>query len=382
MRKRFSFVSGKREMRKRLISGWILVIFILSSAHGLEITYEGKVQLVQKEGFFIGSPRGLVVTEKGFIIICDSRASDFKIFNQEGKALSVFGRKGNGPDEFANPWLHDYKNGKLLISDTSAKKLYIYSVDKDLKFQQTKQTIVTSVLDAKLMDEKEKILIARLPITDKNADKPYVLFAIDINDDDRDYLLPYELQLGENVKPVDFKKINSKGNPWDIPDLMILPFWIYCDYYGNDVYFIWTANLDIIKIDLTTKAHTRFSQKTEKYIKPKVSSEYKKAYIEHNSKEYGDWNTRMSWVCKVFADSDMVGIVYTNFDNKTSRWNSFLQIYDHNGAFLKEAPLENFSSTYERPDIYYDRDKKTLYCLSEESIGTEGVYTVYKYRLR
>ncbi|HPU93697.1 MAG TPA: hypothetical protein PKU99_06100, partial [Candidatus Saccharicenans sp.] len=90
MRKRFSFVSGKREMRKRLISGWILVIFILSSAHGLEITYEGKVQLVQKEGFFIGSPRGLVVTEKGFIIICDSRASDFKIFNQEGKALSVF----------------------------------------------------------------------------------------------------------------------------------------------------------------------------------------------------------------------------------------------------------------------------------------------------
>jgi len=66
----------------------------------------------------------------------------------------------------------------------------------------------------------------------------------------------------------------------------------------------------------------------------------------------------MSWVGKIFADRDIVGIVYTNFDNKTSRWNSFLQIYDHNGTFLKEAPLENFSSTYERPDIYYDRNKK------------------------
>jgi len=231
------------------------------------------------------------------------------------------------------------------------------------------------------MDEKDMVLIARMPIIDKNADKPYVLFAIDINDDGRDYLLPYELQLGENEKPVDFDKL-QKTNPLDFPDWVILPPWKYCDYYGDNVYFVWTANLDIIKIDLTTKAHTRFSRKTEKYIQPKVSREFKKAYNEHNSKEYRGWVQKMSWVCKVFADSDMVGIVYTNFDNKTSRWNSFLQIYDNKGTFIKEAPLENFSSTYEQPDLYYDRDKKTLYCLSEESIGTEGIYTVYKYKLR
>ncbi|MDD8020166.1 MAG: hypothetical protein PHU81_03130 [Acidobacteriota bacterium] len=56
--------------------------------------------------------------------------------------------------------------------------------------------------------------------------------------------------------------------------------------------------------------------------------------------------------------------------------------YDHQGNFLKEAPLENFSSTYERPDYYYDKANRILYCLSESSIGAEGFYTLYKYRLR
>jgi len=369
-----------KKTRVLVFSAFLFVLFAAKSLTGIDIIYEGKTRLEQREGFFIYFPRGFVVTEKGFVIVSDARAGDFKIFDAEGQAARVFGRKGYGPGDFVEPWLQDYKNGKLLISDMGTKKLFIYNIDKDLNFQQIKQTIVTSVLEARLIDEKDKVLIARLPITDKNADKAYVLFAIDMTNGSRDYLLPYELQLGEGVKPIDFKKINSKGNPWDIPDLIILPPWIYCDYYGNDAYFIWTANLDIIKIDLTTKVHTRFSQKTERYIQPKVSSEYKKAYIEHNE-EYRNWNKKMSWVCKIFANSDIVGIVYTNFDNKTSRWNSFLQIYDHKGTFLKEAPLENFSSTYERPDIYYDRDKKTLYCLSEESIGTEGIYTVYKYRL-
>jgi len=368
-------------MRKRAIRVWFFIIFIASSVSALEITYEGKTRLVQKEGFFIGFPRGFVVTEDDFIIVCDSRSSDLKIFTQEGKAVSVFGRKGYGPDEFADPWLHDYKNGKLLISDTSTKKLYIYSVDKDLKFQQINQTIVTSVLDAKLMDEKDMVLIARMPIKDSPSPAAYILFVLDINGGSRDYLIPFELQLGENEKPVDYDKL-KKTNPWDLPDWMILPRWKHCDYYGDNIYFVWTANLDIIRVNLLTKDHVRFSQKTKEYVRPIVSREFKKAYNEHNSKEYRSWVQRMSWVCKVFADRDIVGIVYTNFDNKTSRWNSFIQIYDHNGTFLKEAPLENFTSTYEQPNLYYDKNKKKLYCLSEESIESEGVYSVYKYKLR
>lgn len=355
------------------------IIFTVGSLSGIEITYEGKTRLEQKEGFFIEFSRGFVVTEEGFIIVCDVWASDFKIYNNEGRAVSVFGRRGYGPDEFAEPWLHDYKNGKLLISDTRTKKLYIYGVDKDLDFRMINQLVATSVLDAKLMDQKDKVLIARMPIKDKNSHAVYILFSMDMNNGSRDYLMPFELQLGEEVKPVDFGK---KRNPWDTPDWIILPPWKYCDYYGDHIYFIWTANLDIIKINLQTKNHSRFSQKTDKYVKPKVSREYKKAYIEHNSEEYRNWNKSLSWVAKIFADSEVVGIIYTNFDNETSRWKSFLQIYDHHGNFLKEALLENFGSTYERPDYYYDKNKKKLYCLSEKSVGAEGFFTLYKYGLQ
>lgn len=354
-----------------------LLMLLTNFLSGIEITYEGKVELTQKEGFYIGFSRGFVVTNEGLIIICDSRASDFKIFTSQGEPVKVFGRKGYGPDEFASPWLHDYQNGKLVISDTPTQKLYIYRVDENAKFNLKNQLMATSVLDAKLMDEKNRVLIASMPIRE-GPSAVYIVLTIDINNNGRTYLIPFELQLGENVKPVDFSKIG----PGDFPDWLVLPAWKYCDYYGDNIYFIWAANLDIIKINLETKNHRRFSQKTDKYVKPKVSREYKKAYIEHNSEEYRNWNKSMSWVSKIFADSEVVGVIYSNFDKEISRWRSSLQIYDHQGNFLKEAPLENFSSTYERPDYYYDKANRILYCLSESSIGAEGFYTLYKYRLR
>lgn len=202
-----------KKTRVFVFSAFLFVLFAAKSLTGIDIIYEGKTRLEQREGFFIDFPRGFVVTEKGFVIVSDARAGDFKIFDAEGQAARVFGRKGYGPGDFVEPWLQDYKNGKLLISDMGTKKLFIYNIDKDLNFQQIKQTIVTSVLEARLIDEKDKVLIARLPITDKNADKAYVLFAIDMTNGSRDYLLPYELQLGEGVKPIDFKKLIAKEIP-------------------------------------------------------------------------------------------------------------------------------------------------------------------------
>lgn len=360
-----------------IITFLILLTSILSA---VEIIYEGKIQLTQKEGFYIGASRGFVVTNEGLIIVCDSQASDFKIFNSQGQPMGVFGRRGYGPDEFASPWLHDYQNGKLIISDTSTQKLYIYQVGENAKFKLQNQLMAANVMDAKLVEEKNMVLISCLIPPTHSSASAYILFTIDLNNGTRNNLISLEEELGKNKKKGDFNKL-GQADRLDYPGWFFLPQYKFCDYSGDDVYSAWTSDLDIIKVNLLTGQHSRFFQRTKNYSKPKASKELKKAYLEMNITEYRKYRQKMSWVSKILADSEVVGVIYSNFDSEISRWESFLQIYDHQGNFLKETPLENFSSTYEWPDYYYDQASRILYCLSESSIGAEGLYTVYKYRL-
>jgi hypothetical protein len=347
----------------------------------VSLSYEGKTELIQQKDFYIGFPRGFVVSEGKQYIVCDSRAADFKIYDSSGVPLAKFGRKGYGPDEFISPWLHDYSNNMLLFSDTSTEKLYIYEISENLSFKKVYQLFATSVLDAKLMAESKQVLICRFPIPDDPKKKTYfIVLTKTFDEKNTDYLLPFEIQLGKNAKPVDFDKL-KKINPSNFPDFIILPAWKFCDYYNDDIYFVWTANLEPVRINLITKQFTFFGEKTKNYIKPYVSSDFKQSYLEMNSKKYRSFISQMSWVSKIFVDSELLGIIFSNYDKLSSRWKAFLQIYDRTGRFIREQPLQNFSNSYDQGNFFYDKKSKTLYCLSDSSSGDIGNYYVFKYKI-
>jgi len=357
-----------------------LSLFSLSNLYSTQINKIGTIELKQKSDFFIGIPQGFIVTEENYFVVCDTKSADFKIYDSEGNPIKIFGRRGYGPDEFSNPWLFDYSNNRMLVSDTRTKNIFIYEKKDDLNWIKKNEIHAVSVVDVKLMPDLERILFCRFPIPDHPSGKYYIMLTQTIDSNDKDFLLPFELQFGPKSKPVDFNKLRKLG-PTQLPDYIALPQWKYCDFYQDDIFFIWTGNLAIIKININDKKVNYFGRKTENYVKPNVSRQFKKAYLEHNSKEYRDHIQEMSWVAKLFADRNFVGVIYSNFDKENSRWKAFVQLYDHKGNFILENQLLDFSSSYERGTYFYDKEKRILYCLSDHIRGEEVVFYISMYKI-
>ncbi len=370
-------------MKKGVLSSLLcasLLCFCLSRLYSVEIIKKGKIELAQEKDFYLGFPRGFIVTEDEFIVVCDSKTADFKIYNFKGDAIKIFGRKGYGPDEFSSPWLHDYSNHKMLISDSRTEKLFIYEAQNANYWIKKNEINAVSVVDAKLMAELDRILLCRFPFPDRSSGKFYIMQTKTISTNNDDFLLAFENQFGPNSKPVDFNKMR-KLSPSQMPDFMALPHWKYCDFHQNNLYFVWTGNLQIIKINLDNRKVDYFGRKTDNYIQPKVTSEFKQSYLERETRRYRNFIQKMSWVSKVFADTIYVGVIYSNFDENISRWKTFVQLYEHNGRFIKECNLSDYTSTYERGEFFFDKGKRVLFCLSDDVRDGEVTFSIQAYAL-
>jgi len=367
-------------MKKIIIITVFLILFSLSNIYSAKITKIGTIELKQKSDFLIGVPQGFIITEENYFVICDTKSADFKIYDFKGNPIKIFGRRGYGPDEFSSPWLFDYSDNRMFISDTSTKKIYIYEQKDGINWIKKNEIHAVSVVDLKLMPDPDRILFCRFPIPDHPSGKYYIMLTQTIDTNEKDFLLPFEYQFGPNSEPVDFSKMRELS-PSDLPDFLALPPWKYCDFYKDDIFFIWAGNLAIIKINISDKKINYFGQTTKNYVKPHVSAQFKKAYLEHNSKEYRDHIQKMSWIAKLFTDRNFVGVIYSNFDKENSRWKAFLQLYDHNGNFILDTQLSDFSSTYERSAYFYAKEKRILYCLSDNMRGEEVFFYISMYKI-
>ncbi len=371
---------GAVPLRVRLFAGFLFVFTCLLFAKGAEIQKKGAIELTQRSDFFIGFPRGFVVTESGNIIVCDAKTADFKIYGPSGVPVGIFGRKGYGPDEFSQPWLHDYRTGRVLVSNSSTKKLFVYRFQTGPAWIKEAEVSAVSVLDAKLLTEPDRVLFCRFPIPDHPSGRSYIVLIKGIETGAVDHLLPFEAQFGPGAEPIDMGKL-GRLNPSQMPDFMAMPQWKYCDFWEDDIFFAWTASPAIVRTNLKTGGRQYFGRPSKNYAKPEVTRELKKAYFEHQSGLYRKCLERMSWVAKIFADDQTVGVIYSRFEHKTSRWQAYIQLYDHDGGPVGESALTGFDTAYERGEYFYDKTKKILYGLSDDLRDGESVFTLHAYRI-
>jgi hypothetical protein len=364
----------------RYFAGFLIVLAFLSFARGAEIQNIGTIELIQRNDFYIGIPHGIVVTENGQVIVCDTKTADFKIYSPAGIPIGTFGHKGYGPDEFSQPWLHDYRTGRVLVSNSSTKKLFIYRVQTGTTWIKESEISAVSVLDAKLMTDPDRVLFCRFPIPDHPSGRSYIVLIKGIETNAVDYLVPFEAQFGPGTEPIDMGKL-GKLSPSQMPDFIAMPQWKFCDYWGDDVFFAWTASPTIIRINLKASDLQYIGRPAKDYAKPEVTRELRKAYYEHQSGAYRKCLERMSWVAKIFADDHTVGIVFSKYDHKISRWQAYVQLYEHDGRLVGEGALPGFSTTYERGEYFYDKDKRILFGLSDDLRDSESVFTLHAYRI-
>jgi hypothetical protein len=105
---------------------------------------------------------------------------------------------------------------------------------------------------------------------------------------------------------------------------------------------VWTGNLEIIRINQETGRIDFLKPNSSTYIKPKVNRKLRQAYFERRSRDYRNILRKMSWVIKLFVDSNFRGVIYSNYDESLSRWVFYLQILLKNGQVIFEGKLKCF----------------------------------------
>jgi 6-bladed beta-propeller len=100
-------------------------------SHAIELTTSASFPSVEKEseGLDVVEPRGFAQDEDGRIYIADMTRNEAMIFDQAGMYIKSFGRSGQGPGEFLQPWHLLTWNGRILVSDTGNRRIQFFDRD-------------------------------------------------------------------------------------------------------------------------------------------------------------------------------------------------------------------------------------------------------------
>lgn len=357
-------------MKNISYSIFFLSLFIVNSSVALEVKLVSKFNLSQ-EKILLLHPMDFAVTEDEVLIFTDAKDGNIKLYDNSGKFIKSWGRRGPGPDEFQGVGWCDYRNPYLIILDAGKMKVFVYKRLKDNGFQKINKIYCMGGF-SNIGLYKDNVIIDDY-IVSKNG-KKYSLYMKDFQDKKTSYLLPLEMRYGFRSKKKyernrsDISKVTSQIG--------------FLDIAGDNVYFALDARLRITKINLKTKEIEFFGKETENYVRPRVTAKIKKAFAQRSGKQVREEKMKMSWVVGVFSDKDIVGLLYTNLDKASSLWKVTLQLYSSDGEFLEEENLSDAVDYGYSPRNFYNKENGCLYVLSKRLNGEFiDEYTILKYKI-
>ena len=294
------------------------------------------------------------------------------LYNQNGRFLKSWKTVGQGPGEYQGMWRNDYSKPYMGVLDLRVQKLILYRRVGLSDFQWIEDIFSASRHVKNFKLDKDKIIFDG-PVFYKNS--YYFIHIRDLQSKKDEYYLPAAVRYGQ--KPgADYQKPDGEFRRlWGPP-------WSYLDVFDGYVYSAWIGMLNVIKINMITKEWTTFGHKTENYSQPKVWK-VSMADLKKASRWSKENRAKFSFVTGVFADRDMVGLIYMNHNSKKSCWEPVLQHYDGVGVFVKEEKLAGVQNTWPRLDYYYSRDTGCLYVLNMTEFDSGEVeFEILKYQIR
>ncbi len=340
---------------------FILLLFCgFSFLDAVEIKQLKEFTLSQEESI-IARANSFVVTEDQNIILVDAKAADIKIFDMNGKRLSVFGRKGVGPNEFIRPRRIMYHEPFVAFVDFGGKCVFVYKRTQGNHFQFVKKFLCLDLGDDFKMIENGNVLISGHKI-DKNKRK-YHFYRYDFKKKETEFILPSEVayncrSIQEYQKKNDVEFLYNGSN-------------IYFGETSDYIYFVWTGDMNIGKYDRKTKKISRFGQGKRKtyFIKPFFTSEIKGAFFKRDFKYLYKLQYNMSYIRDLFVTrSGNVGVVYVGPLEKDKPLHIMIQFYSRSGEFLTELDaLETKASHHFELYFHFNRDQNRFYVLDTET---------------
>ena len=341
----------------KLLLTLLIIIAIHNTGFCIQINFEKKAQLSQN--VLLEKAISFCVTEDDLLPVLDFKAGDVKIYKNTGELVNVVGRKGYGPNEFAEPFQCHYNNRKLIILDIGQLKIFFYNRKDKFNFVRYKVILCSDGgFDLYLKGTTIYISGSHMSKDMKN----FQFYAIDQWKDDLHYtyLLPGYLKFGleseESYKTSFFKK----------PDLTSIGVKGIFDIHGDFAYFVWEGDLKIFKIGLKTRKIGTFGKKTPGYVKPYTTKKIINAFYSRQGKFIMEERRKMSYVKEIFTTQKHVMVIYTASGKNNDERLYLVHFYTMTGDFVKEAVLPALSNKAGAL-MSFDKRKNLLYTITTEA---------------
>ncbi len=367
-------------MKKKILCIAIILVISVSGLVCATTNIVDRFDLNQEKNllYAVGS---LTVIDSNTIIITDYKAGDIKIYGKKGNLRKIFGRKGNGPDEFQAPMAVDHYENRIVFEDADKSRFLLYEFDKrSLAFKALNSYLcLYGLYDIKFY-KKDWFLISGY----KNSKKgKYELFRMNSKTGEKKYILPMYYKYGfSSQKHLDVKYTD---------EVAPLGLYAFVDINRDDAYFVWKADIKILKIDLKTNSIKKtFGHKSGNYIQPYMTKRRLELDKSGNIEKVYKEDRKMSWITGIFTASDYVGVVYANYLKKISSWQYFLQLYSMDGKFLDELKLKDAIQSTHFPlnTFCFNKKEQILYFLSRYVVEADDAdeiddkYSIVKYKIK
>jgi hypothetical protein len=322
------------------------------------------------------------VTEDGLFLLPDERGANIKIFGKDGAFLSAFGRAGAGPGEFGSIWSCDYRAPYLLVSDLHKSEMIrmVRNGPSEFKYDTSRKGVLGAFSNRIW---KDKALIAGYIKAPEGRD--FELYGLDLKSGEIDYLMPSYMKYGFKSE-AEYERRHIETVPLGPLSTIYV--------FEDDVYHVWEHRMGVLRIHIPSRRISEFGQKTPPYRPPAVSNRMKQYYAGIRDAEsakllgpkLNQEKRKFSLIFGVFADREVCGVLYQNFDEKESVLKPYLQLYDREGTLLEERLLsEVYFDVSDRGGIpyFYESRSKTLSLMSQALQEDSSIkYEIVQYKIR
>jgi hypothetical protein len=350
-----------RSIAEKTVLLSILFIAFSTAVFGVSITMDKEIKLSpgSTDTTLLLKPLAFCVTEDGLFLVPDYRAGNVKVYDETGTLVTVFGRKGYGPEELIKPAFCYYSKeekgpGRLGILDLGARKIFIYERKEKTDFKRIRGVNCLALGYDIQLKGNELLISGYKPDKDSTS---FALYSIDLTNDDTSLLLPSYQKYGLKSHQQYATEYRRK------PDIKIIGRKGWLDIQGENIYYVWEGDLRIVKINLESGKSNFFGKKTPGYVKPYASKKMLETRSKRDFNAFRKEKTKMSYVKNIFTSPKYALVIYRGPAKKVNDSNFQLQFYTLEGDFINEVSIPG------KPDhkMYFDKDRSILYSLKSES---------------
>jgi len=316
-------------------------------------------------------PSVFAVLEDGNFLFTDLRDNNrqIKVFNEEGKLIKAWGKFGPGPDEFTGAGFLDYQSPYLAVQDAGKHRIHVFEKLENDEFRKIGELLAWE-LNTHIKIYDKYVLLTGYIVSPKG--QGYSLFMRDFNGKETKYVLPTENRYGARSMSEHLRIRNEVAG---------ISAQEFLDVYQDTCFYVSDVRLRVAVIDLKSMKIEFIGKAPADFRALAMNKKTSDALLDARSGiSVEDILTKHSFVNGVFADKDIVGVLYVNRD-KTINNELFyvprIQIYDHSGKLLHGQTLAPFFTEERYAPFFYKKDKRHLYLLSTVSDVSAIKYVIY-----